>query len=89
MFSALVSNPQVRLGSLTNTQGSPQYRLSILASQNPCMHVCFCKPPFMEAIMNTQSTPSFTAFVGIDWADKEHDFCLQAAGSDQREAAVH
>ncbi|HEX7454500.1 MAG TPA: IS110 family transposase [Gallionella sp.] len=29
--------------------------------------------------------PSFTAFIGIDWADREHDFCLQAAGSDQRE----
>jgi Transposase/Transposase IS116/IS110/IS902 family len=39
----------------------------------------------MEVIMNTQSIPSFTAFIGIDWADKEHDFCLQAAGSDQRE----
>lgn len=35
--------------------------------------------------MNTQSIPSFTAFIGIDWADREHDFCLQAAGSDQRE----
>jgi transposase len=39
----------------------------------------------MEVIMNTQSIPSFTAFIGIDWADREHDFCLQAAGSDQRE----
>ena len=35
--------------------------------------------------MNTQSIPSFTAFIDIDWADREHDFCLQAAGSDQRE----
>jgi len=35
--------------------------------------------------MKPQSTPSFTAFVGIDWADRKHDFCLQAAGSDQRE----
>jgi transposase len=39
----------------------------------------------MEVIMNTQSIPSFTAFIDIDWADREHDFCLQAAGSDQRE----
>jgi transposase len=39
----------------------------------------------MEEIMNTQSTLSFTAFVGLDWADRKHDFCLQAAGSDQRE----
>lgn len=35
--------------------------------------------------MKSQPTSSFTAFVGIDWADRKHDFCLQAAGSDQRE----
>ncbi|MGA8146489.1 MAG: IS110 family transposase [Gallionellaceae bacterium] len=29
--------------------------------------------------------PSFTAFVGMDWADRKHDFCLQAAGSDLQE----
>jgi transposase len=39
----------------------------------------------MEVIMNIQSIPSFTAHVGIDWGDREHDFCLQAADSDQRE----
>ena len=35
--------------------------------------------------MKPQSNPSFTAYVGIDWADRKHDFCLQAADSDQRE----
>lgn len=35
--------------------------------------------------MNTQSIPTFTAFVGLDWADRKHDFCLQAAGSEQQE----
>ena len=34
--------------------------------------------------MKSQSNHSFTAFVGIDWADRKHDFCIQAAGSDQR-----
>lgn len=34
--------------------------------------------------MKSQSLPSFTAFVGIDWADKKHDFCVQAAGSEHR-----
>ncbi len=34
--------------------------------------------------MKPQSTPSFAAFVGIGGADRKHDFCLQAAGSDQR-----
>jgi len=38
----------------------------------------------MEVIMNTQSTPSFTAYVGIDWADRKHDFCIQASDSSQR-----
>ncbi len=85
MFPALVSSLQVRLGSLTNTQGAPFSRLSILFSQNPCMHVRFCNPQRVEVIMNTPSTSSFTAFVGLDWADRKHDFCLQDAGSDRRE----
>jgi transposase len=84
MFSLLVSNPQVRLGSLTNTQGSPHNRLAILASQNSGMHVLICNPVLAEVMMNPQSNLSFTAFVGIDWADKKHDFCMQAAGSAQR-----
>ena len=29
--------------------------------------------------------PEFVAFVGIDWADQKHAWCLQAAGSTQRE----
>jgi hypothetical protein len=29
--------------------------------------------------------PEFVAFVGIDWADQKHVWCLQAAGSTQRE----
>jgi hypothetical protein len=49
------------------------------------MHVHIYNQPPVEMIMNTQSTHSFTAFVGIDWADKKHDFCLQAAGEVQRE----
>ena len=31
------------------------------------------------------SEPAFAAFVGIDWADRKHVWCLQAAGSMQRE----
>ena len=38
-FTALLSNPQVRLRSITNTQGSPSHRLTILPSQNASMHV--------------------------------------------------
>ena len=30
----------------------------------------------------------FTVLVGVDWSDKKHDFCLQGAGSQQRELGV-
>jgi transposase len=33
-----------------------------------------------------QPEPQFAAFVGIDWADRQHVWCLQAAGSSQRES---
>jgi transposase len=35
--------------------------------------------------MNTVSNKSFTAFIGIDWADAKHDVCVQAAGDERRE----
>ena len=30
--------------------------------------------------------PQFAVFVSIDWADKKHVWCLQAAGSEKRES---
>ena len=33
-----------------------------------------------------QQEPQFAAFVGIDWADQKHAWCLQASGSQQRES---
>lgn len=33
-----------------------------------------------------QKEPQFAAFVGIDWADRKHVWCLQAAGSQKRES---
>ena len=30
--------------------------------------------------------PQFAAFVGIDWADQKHAWCLQAADSGKRES---
>ncbi|MCP4949740.1 MAG: IS110 family transposase [Aestuariibacter sp.] len=35
--------------------------------------------------MNYLDSNSFTAYVGIDWADSKHDICVQAAGGQQRE----
>ena len=41
-----------------------------------------------RCLMKSQSNPSFVAYIGIDWADRKHDFCLQAADSDRRESGV-
>jgi hypothetical protein len=39
----------------------------------------------MSAREAVEQDPEFVAFVGIDWADQKHVWCLQAAGSTQRE----
>jgi transposase len=44
--------------------------------------------PYRRSGMNSLSHPSFTAFVGIDWVDKKHDICIQAADSPKREFSV-
>ncbi len=38
-----------------------------------------------ENIVSAAEELKFAAFVGIDWADRKHLWCLQEAGSDQRE----
>lgn len=38
--------------------------------------------------MGTLNTTSFTAFIGIDWADAKHDICIQSADADEREFDV-
>ena len=35
--------------------------------------------------MNTQNDNSYTAYIGIDWANSKHDICIQSTGNDQRE----
>lgn len=40
----------------------------------------------MAQIEVLQQEPQFAAFVGIDWADQKHVWCLQAAGAAQRES---
>jgi hypothetical protein len=30
----------------------------------------------------------FAAFIGIDWADRKHDVCIQVAGCDTREISI-
>ena len=36
-------------------------------------------------MMNTLVDGRFSAFVGIDWADRKHDVCVQGAGEETRE----
>ena len=36
----------------------------------------------------TRDTTDFAALVGIDWADRKHDLCLQVAGGELRERLV-
>jgi Transposase len=38
--------------------------------------------------MGALISQSFTAYVGIDWADRKHDVCIQEANSKRREFAV-
>ncbi len=38
--------------------------------------------------MGTLNETDYVAFVGIDWADRKHDVCIQGANSEQREFAV-
>src|SRR5690242_13109664 len=35
--------------------------------------------------MNSATDIDYAAFIGIDWADRKHDLCLQAPGSSKRE----
>src|SRR6201984_3216988 len=35
--------------------------------------------------IGSQPEPEFAAFIGIDWADQKHIWCLQSAGSAKRE----
>jgi hypothetical protein len=78
----------MRLRSSTNTQGMPFDRLTILPSQNSSMHVSSINFSLRENGMNSLTSTSFTAFIGIDWADTKHDVCLQASNNDKREFAV-
>jgi transposase len=41
---------------------------------------------FMSEIEVMGQEPQFAALVGIDWADQKHAWCLQAAGTTQRES---
>ena len=36
----------------------------------------------MSEVRSTQPEPEFAAFIGIDWADQKHTWCLQTAGSE-------
>src|SRR5499426_1792967 len=39
----------------------------------------------MSEVESIQPEPEFAAFIGIDWADQKHIWCLQSAGAAKRE----
>jgi hypothetical protein len=40
----------------------------------------------MSEVESAKEEPQFAAFLSIDWADKKHVWCLQAADSQQHES---
>ena len=38
--------------------------------------------------MVAENNLDFTAYVGIDWADKKHDICIHLTNGDEREFSV-
>ena len=88
MFTALLSSPRVRLGSLTNTQGLPLHRLTYITFEELKLHIPLRNITLREMRMNTLTKHVFTAFVGIDWADTKHDICIKPATEDVREFSI-
>ncbi len=86
MFTALASSLQVRLSSLTNTQGLPHNRLTYIAFAEfkACMSLLL-NLPLWRRVMQTELS-QYTAIIGIDWADKQHDVCVQSAASGKRQS---
>src|SRR5665213_3488685 len=84
MIPALISSLRVRLGSPTNTQGTPFHRpLYCLRRTQACMDrrrgEIDCRGMPWDPIKHLRP------FVGIDRADAKHDICMQGAGSSRRE----
>ena len=40
----------------------------------------------MAEVESVKQEPQFAAFIGIDWADQKHVWCMQAVGSEKRES---
>jgi hypothetical protein len=89
MLANLLSSPRVRLGCSTKTQGlpSPAPYTAFAASPNSHVHASHSSTSG-GSIMNATTDVHYAAFVGIDWADRKHDVCLQPAGCDKREFSV-
>ena len=89
MLAHLLSSPRVRLGCSTHTQGlpSPAPYTAFAASPTSPVQAAHATTSGGYIMKDTTDTPS-AAFVGINWADRTHDRCLQPAGCDTREFSV-
>src|SRR5437868_6469503 len=72
----------------TNTQGTPLALAPISPSPQPSLHVPVPTLAHRRTCMNNTRPLEFAAFIGIDWADKKHDVCLQLAGSEKTEHQI-
>lgn len=82
------SSVRVRLDCLTNTQGLPSPARYTAFAASPDSHALISILAPRRCTMNSSTHTEYAAFVGIDWADRNHDVCLQPAGCHQREFSV-
>jgi len=88
MLANPASRPRVRLDGSTNPQGVPSPAPSTAFVASPDAQALASTLALRRSTMNASTLTEYAAFVGIDWADRQHDVCLQPAGCDQREFSV-
>jgi hypothetical protein len=88
MLTNPASSPRVRLDGSTNPQGLPALAPSMAFVACPDSHALASTLALRRSTMNASPLTAYAAFVGIDWADRTHDVCLQPTGCDQREFSV-
>src|SRR5919109_5241685 len=88
MLTNPASSPRVRLDGSTNPQGLPSPAPYTAFVASPDSHALASTLALRRSTMKASTLTEYAAFVGIDWADRKHDVCLQPAGCDQREFSV-
>jgi Transposase len=88
MLTNPASRPRVRLDGSTTPQGLPSPAPDTAVAARPASPALVSTLALRRPLMKASTPPEDAAFVGIDWADRQHDGCLQPAGCDTREFSV-